>query len=408
MRIRLMSGLVFSLLWVASWATVGQGAEFDAKKLSGLKQAMQKFVAETGVNQVPGMVVAVGSSKGIAHVEAIGNADLAGTQPLGANALYRIASMTKPITAIAVMQQVDAGKLQVDDPVAKYLPEYQGQLLITQREGGKVTLEPPARPITIRDLLTHTSGLPSGYPGGYSNLYMDRNLTLKEAILLQSQHPLDFAPGSKWSYCNAGIDTLGRIVEVVSGESFESYLQKHVFGPLGMVDTTFYPSEEQLKRLAPLYDFKDGKLVAQGYSLLGPTKNAKHPIPAGGLYSTASDLAKLYAVLLQGSKTADFTLVSAKSHEQMTAVQTGDLVCGFTPGMGFGYGFAVVRKPEGVHGMMSAGTYGHGGAFGTQGWCDPKQDLFVILLVQRSGMPNADASPLRAELQRIAVEALKK
>ncbi len=398
-----------ALALVAGLAVSSVGAaEFDKEKLAAIKPRMQKFIAEAGVNQVPGMVVVVGSSKGVALLEAVGSVDIEGTTPLAPDALYRIASMTKPIVAIGVMQLVDAGKVKVDDPVAKYLPEFQGQLLVTKREGSQVTAQPPERPITVRDLLTHTSGMPGGYPSGYSNLYMDRQLTLAEATLLQSQRPLDFAPGSKWSYCNAGIDTLGRIIEVASGESFQDYLQKHVFAPLGMNDTTFFPSPEQLKRLARLYDFKDGKLVAQTYSLLGPTAHAKHPIPAGGLYSTAADLSKLYAFLLQGAQSKDLTLVSKDSLQAMTAVQTGDLVCGFTPGMGFGYGFAVVRKPEGVHSMMSAGTYGHGGAFGTQGWCDPHQDLFVVLLIQRSGMPNADASPLRGELQRLAVEALKK
>lgn len=396
------------LLWLGGVASHLSGADFDAEKLKAIRPAMQKFITEPGVNQVPGMVVAVGSSQGVALLEAIGTSKVDDAAPMPANALFRIASMTKPITAIAIMQLVDAGKLRVEDPVAKYLPEFQGQLLVTKREGEKVTLEPPLRPITLRDLLTHTSGLPGGYPAGYADLYMTRQLTLQEATLLQSQRPLDFAPGSKWSYCNAGIDTLGRIVEVASGEKFEAYLEKHIFAPLGMKETTFYPSAEQLTRLATLYHFQDNHLVAQEYSLLGPTAQAKHPIPAGGLYSTADDLTKLYSFLLKGAKSESFTLVSAKSLAEMTAVQTGNLECGFTQSMGFGFGFAVTRKPDGPHSMLSAGTYGHGGAFGTQGWCDPHKDLFVVLLIQRSGMPNADASPLRSELQRLAVEALKK
>jgi CubicO group peptidase (beta-lactamase class C family) len=314
---------------------------------------------------------------------------------------------------MAVMILQDEGKLSVEDPVETHLPEFKGQLLVEKRDGDQITLTKPPRPITIRDLLTHTSGLPGGFPAGYSELYFTRHLTLKEATLAQSQRPLDFEPGSKWAYCNAGIDTLGRIVEVVSGRPFEDFLKERIFQPLGMNDTAFYPDEKQLARLAGLYGEKDGKLVYADYVLIGPTKDAKHPIPAGGLFSTGADIAKLYQAMLQGgklqdSKLGDKRVLSEAAVKQMTALQTGDLQCGFTPGMGFGFGWAVVKQPEGVHSMLSQGTFGHGGAFGTQGWVDPNQGLFVILLIQRTGLPNADGSELRKELQRIAVEAVKR
>jgi CubicO group peptidase (beta-lactamase class C family) len=142
--------------------------------------------------------------------------------------------------------------------------------------------------------------------------------------------------------------------------------------------------------------------------LIGDPRDARHPIPAGGLFSTGSDLAKLYQVMLRGGTLGNVRFVSEKGMKERTKLQTGDLQCGFTPGMGFGFGWAVVKEPQGVHAMMSPGTYGHGGAFGTQGWLDPQQDLFAILLIQRTGMPNSDASDLRKELQAAAVEALKK
>jgi CubicO group peptidase (beta-lactamase class C family) len=201
---------------------------------------------------------------------------------------------------------------------------------------------------------------------------------------------------------------MGRIIEVVSGQPFEDFLAKRVFEPLGMVDTAFYPDEKQLARLAGLYGQKDGKLVYQDYVLIGPTRGGKHPIPAGGLFSTAGDLAKLYQAMLNGGKLGDARILSEAGVKEMTQVHTGDIQCGFTPGMGFGYGWAVVREPQGVHEMLSAGTFGHGGAFGTQGWIDPKQDLFVILLIQRTGLANGDASDLRGELQRLAVSAVRK
>ena len=378
--------------------------DFDPAKLEAIAPRMQQFVDE---GLVAGAVTVVGNADGIVHHEAVGFQKLEGQQPLSKDSVFRIASMTKPITAMAVMILQDEGKLSVEDPVEKHLPEFKGQMLVEKREGERVILKKPSRPITIRDLLTHTSGLPGGFPAGYSDLYFTRHLTLKEATLAQSQRPLDFEPGSKWAYCNAGIDTLGRIVEVVSGQPFEDFVQSRIFQPLGMSDTTFYPDDKQLARLAGLYGQKDGKLEFADWVLIGPTKDAKHPIPAGGLFSTGGDLAKLYRAMLNGGKAGDKQILSQAAVKQMTALQTGDLDCGFTPGMGFGFGWAVINEPQGVHAMLSKVTYGHGGAFGTQAWIDPDKRLFVILLIQRTGLHNADGSELRRELQAIAVGAIR-
>lgn len=452
----LLTGLICGMACLAvGWASA---AEFDNQKLSVIRDAMQKYVDQ---QVVAGAVTVIGSKEGIASIEAVGQQDIEGKQPMAANSLFRIASMTKPITAMGIMILEQEGKLSVNDPVEKYLPEFAGQKLVYKEtkvvpkpvekatakpaekatakpaekgtakadsqpkakpaqvkpvekaqpkveDAAKATLVDPPRPITIRDLLTHTSGLPGGFPAPNGDLYFKRQLTLKEAVDISAHQPLDFAPGSKWAYCNAGVDTLGRIIEVVSGQSYESFLNTRIFVPLGMTDTTFYPSDDQLKRLAGLYDQKDGKLQPVGYVLLGPTKDAKHPIPAGGLYSTAIDLAKLYQLMLNRGALGAERILTGHSAGEMTKLQTGTLDCGFTPGMGFGYGWAVVRKPQGVHSMLSAGSYGHGGAFGTQAWIDPQRDFFVVLLIQRTGMPNADASDLRRDLQLVAVDALKR
>jgi CubicO group peptidase (beta-lactamase class C family) len=321
--------------------------------------------------------------------------------------------MTKPVTAIGIMILVDEGKLSPDDAVAKYLPEFTGQML---REpsinfgagGGQVVLTTPKRPVKIRDLLTHTSGV-AGYPKGVDDVYTKRNRTLAETALATALQPLTFEPGTKWSYSNSGIDTLGRVIEVASGEGYEAFLQKRVFDPLEMKDTAFYPTKEQLSRLAVTYfKDKDGKLVPSPNALIGLPANAKHPIPAGGLVSCGADLAKLYRMMLNKGELYGKRVLSEKAVAEMTKLQTGDIKTGFVDGMGFGYGWAVVREPKGVTAMLSAGTYGHGGAFGTQGWIDPTQDVFVILLIQRTGLPNADASPMREKLQELAEEAVKK
>jgi CubicO group peptidase (beta-lactamase class C family) len=239
-------------------------------------------------------------------------------------------------------------------------------------------------------------------------VYGKRHLTLAETTKAIAAQPLQFEPGTKWAYCNAGIDTLGRLVEVVSGQSFEAFLQKRVFDPLEMKDTVFYPTPEQVKRLAVTYNKKDGKLVAEPFGLIGLPKEPKHPIPAGGLISNGPDLAKLYRMMLHQGELNGKRVLSGKSVAEMTRTQTGDIKTGFVDGMSFGYGWAVVKEPKGVTAMLSPGSYGHGGAFGTQAWVDPKQDLFVVLLIQRTGLPNADASPMRKTLQELAVGAVKK
>ncbi len=377
-------------------------AELDVKKLEALRPRLEKFVKS---GELAGAVVVVGTSKGVAACEAVGKLRTDGPD-MPKDGLFRIASMTKPITAVGIMILVDEGKLAVTDPVEKHLPEFRGQMLVAERGKERLVLKKPARPITVRDLLTHTSGLPF-YPPGLADVYVKRNRSLAETTLAVSQRPLEFEPGSRWAYCNSGIDVLGRLIEVASGQSYEAFLHKRIFEPLGMKDTVFYPTEEQRKRVAGLYNSKGGKLVPARDTLLGQTRHARHPIPAGGLYSTGADLARFYQMMLSGGELDGKRILSAEGVKTMTQVQTGELKVGFTAGMGFGYGFAVVRKPEGVTSMLSAGSFGHGGAFGTQSWADPKRDLFVILLIQRVGLNNADASEMRRAVQQIAADAVK-
>jgi CubicO group peptidase (beta-lactamase class C family) len=323
------------------------------------------------------------------------------------DALFRIASMTKPITALGIMILVDEGKLAIEDPVEKHLPEFRGQMVVAERGKDTVTLKKPARPITVRDLLTHTSGMPAP-PAGLTDLYTQRNHTLAEAVMAFSQQPLDFEPGSKWSYCNPGIDTLGRIIEVRSGQSYEDFLHQRIFAPLGMKDTAFFPSRQQHQRVATTYGKKDGQLVPRPHALIDLPPGSRYPIPAGGLYSTGTDLAKLYRMMLGKGTLGKTHIVSPEAVERMTTVQTGDLKTGFTPGMGWGLGWCIVREPTGVTAMLSPGSYGHGGAFGTQGWIDPQQDLFIVLLIQRTDLGNSDGSAMRQALQTLAVETLKR
>jgi CubicO group peptidase (beta-lactamase class C family) len=197
-------------------------------------------------------------------------------------------------------------------------------------------------------------------------------------------------------------------VEVIAQQPFDVYLKQSIFHPLGMHDTECFIRPDQRPRIATVYEAKDGKLVEVQRPLIGLELNTKHPMPAGGLVSTATDLAKLYQCLLNEGELNGRRIIKAATLAEMTRTQTGDLITGFVDGMSFGYGFAVVKEPKGVTGMLSAGAYGHGGAFGTQGWLDPKQDLFVIILVARAAMPGGDGHELRRAVQDIAVDAIRK
>jgi CubicO group peptidase (beta-lactamase class C family) len=347
----------------------------------------------------------VGRRGHVVHLEAVGFRDLEARAPLKTDAVFRIASMTKPITGLAVALLEEDGKLRVEDRVEKHLPEFRDQRVIKSKTADTVTLGKPARPITLVDLLTHTSGVPSMPPPGLGDLYEKRNRTLAEAVLAFSQRPLEFEPGSKWSYSNAGIDTAGRVVEAVSGKPFAKFVEDRIFRPLGMTDTSFILPPAKRARLASLYK-REGDRLAPTSSFLGG-ESGVYPLPAGGLFSTAPDLARLYQMLLDRGAARGRAIARAETIEKATRVHSGDLETGFVPGMGFGLGCGVVKQPQGITEMLSPGSFGHGGAFGTQGWIDPGKQMYFILLIQRVGIRNADGSDLRRALQELAVAAIR-
>jgi CubicO group peptidase (beta-lactamase class C family) len=393
---------VLPLLLIVTTALAGASSHprpgLNTAKLAEISQRMEQFVAS---NQISGAVTLVARHDEVIALEAVGESDLATHRKMRTDDLFWVASMTKPITAVAVLMLQDEGKLSVNDPVSKHLPEFRSQWLIDSKSSNEMKLVKSPRAITIRDLLTHTSGLGDvSAPRG--------DCSLAELVMAYSQAPLNFAPGTKWSYCNSGINTLGRIVEVASGMSFAEFLQKRIFDPLDMDDTTFWPSARQAKRLAKSYQpGTNGLDVAEIFFMKGPiSSRARTAFPSGGLFSTAEDMARFYQMMLNRGTWRGNRLLSEKSVAEMTRTQTGDLKTGFTDGASFGYGFSVVKEPQGVTKMLSPGTFGHGGAYGTQSWADPKSDLIMILMIQRAKLPNADASPMREALQAIAASAV--
>lgn len=338
-------------------------------------------------HEVPGAVTVVVNAKRVIHLEAIGHADPAGKAPLRTDAMFWIASMTKPITATAILQLQEAGKLSIDDLASKYIPEY---AKLKTKEGKPV-------PITLRHLLTHTSGLAEANPTESKGAK-----TLADVIPVFASKPVLFEPGTKWLYSQSGINSLGRIVEIVSGQPFEAYLEKNIFEPLKMKDTTFYPTEQQASRLVTPAKFENGGLTEASFSILGglaPTSRERYPSASGGLFSTAPDYARYARMLLNEGTLEGERILKPESVLLMRTIATGTLPAGFIPGHGWGLGVGVVREPRGITRMLSAGTFGHGGAYGTQAWIDPVKGEAYILMIQRSNFQNNDDSPVRLAFQ---------
>lgn len=355
----------------------------DTPEIPEVSRRMRSFV---DAGEIAGAVTLVAEPDKLVHLSAVGMADIGTRKAMTADAVFWIASMSKPVTATAVMMMRDEGKLSVDDPVSKYLPEFAG---LKDSEGREVG-------ITIRQCLTHSSGLSEVTAEESENVS-----TLAELMPLIAAKPVKFTPGSKWEYCQSSINTAARIVEVVSGQSFPDFLEKRLFAPLGMSDTTFYPNEAQIKRLASSYRRADGRLEKVGVTFLGGkplSDRNRYPRANGGLFSTAGDYAKFARMILNGGELDGRRYLGAESVKLMTTVQSGDLKTGFTPGNGWG----LIREPQGVSAPLSPGTFGHGGAFGTQAWIDPVKKRFHLLLVQRADFPNADASDVRKAFHEAA------
>lgn len=360
----------------------------DPPTIEGIGDRMQHYVDE---HEIAGAVNLVATRDGIVHFSSTGLADIESGREMQPDAIFWIASMTKPITGTAVMMLHEQGLLSIDDPVSKYIPEF----------GSLRTADGAPAAITIKHLLTHTAGL--------TEISADQSrgiTTLEDAIPLYLAQPAQFEPGTRWVYSQSGINTAGRIVEIVSGQSFDEYIDEHIFQPLGMIDTEFYLSEEQASRLATSYRrTEDGELEPTEVSVLWgkePTSRDRFPLANGGLFSTAHDYARFCMMILNGGELDGARILQPETIDLMVSNHSGDLETGFTPGNCWGIGWCVVREPQGVSEMLSPGTCGHGGAYGTQAWIDRDAGRVFILMVQRANFPNADNSDVRREFQGIA------
>ena len=338
------------------------------------QNSLQPFIEN---HAMAGAVTLVADRDKVLSVETAGYADIAGKKEMRPDSLFWIASMSKPITATAFMMLVDEGKINIDDPVEKYLPEFKGQWLAAEQDNNHILLKKPAHPITIKNILTHTSGMPAASAMEKPTLDL---LRLRDAVRSYAMTPLVFQPDSEYRYANSGINTAGRIIEVVSGIPYEQFLQDRLFAPLGMKDTTFWPDEQQLARLAKSYKPTADKMNLEETvvdQLRYPLNDStRQPMPAGGLFSTAGDLARFCQMILRGGELNGKRYLSEAAVKQMTSVQTGDLK------QAYGFGWSVISKaaPDG----RVAGSFGHGGAYKTAMWIDPGHGLIMILLRQHA------------------------
>jgi CubicO group peptidase (beta-lactamase class C family) len=381
---------LFCLAASAALAISTPDAVQPAGRFGLVAPRMQQFV---DAGEAAGIVTLVATSDTVLHLSAVGKTDRAGDRRMKPDDIFWIASMTKPITAVAVALLVDDATLAFDDKVERYLPEFAGLQL--KDDSGQ--LVKPARAITLRDVLTHTSGM--------SDVNRrDPHLTLEQTSRRIAQEPLIFQPGSRWSYSTAGIDVIGRVVEVASGMPFDRFLQKRVFDPLGMKDTSFWIDRGKYARWAHPYQWvaEEHTLRETAISFMYGTEvtdRQRPPLGGAGLFSTAGDIARFYQMMLSKGQANGRRLLEPGTVVELTRKQTGDLRA--RPGMPWGLGFCLVEDPTAIeaNGILSAGSFGHGGAYSTQSWADPAKNLIWVLMFERTGKGNPDNSDIRIAFQ---------
>lgn len=349
-----------------------------------IAHALQPFVDG---HRLAGAVVLVADRNRILDLEAVGFADVAVRKCMQKDSLFWIASQSKSVTAAALMMLVDEGKVKLDDPVRKYLPEFAGVLVEPGQKNDHSPPHRPSHPITIREILSHTSGL--RFLNAKDKMVID-SAPLAESVQHDLLEPLLFEPGSGYKYSNEGIDAAGLIIQVVSGMPYETFLQQRLFTPLEMKDTTFFPSAAQVARLAKSYKpdaaksgLEETRIKYLQYPLDAP---GRYPAPGGGLFSTAADVARFCQMLLNGGVYRQRRYLSEASIAELTKKQTGERI----------------RESYGLGFSVGAATYGHGGANSTNMSVDTRRGIVTVFMVQHAGFPG-DVKQMHSALAK-AVE----
>lgn len=405
-------------------------AGLSPERLQRVDRFLQSSYIDTG--KIPGALTLIYRRGEIAHFSALGMAHVEESVPVREDTIFRIFSMTKPITSVAFMQLVEQGLVNLDDPVHKYIPEWQGLAVYKAGLHGAFQTTPTDRPMLILDLLRHTSGLTYGFQqstnvdAAYRKVgigELERHGTLEEMVQKLAEMPLDFSPGTAWNY-SVSTDVLGYLVGVISGISFDEYLRTHIFNPLGMVDTDFFVRPGDESRLAACY--ASGAMGPPStesgpprmFLIDGPEGSMYRRPPTmlsggGGLVSTASDYLQFCRMLLSGGSLGGVQLLSPRTIEMMTmnhlpgnqdlpSLSRSLFSEAAFNGVGFGLGFSVIIDPAQMPVPASNGTYSWGGAASTYFWIDPREELIGIFMTQL--LPSS-TYPIRRELSTLVYSA---
>jgi CubicO group peptidase (beta-lactamase class C family) len=384
------------------------------KRLKRITDKMQQHIDQ---GNVAGTITLVARRGQVAHYEIQGLRDVAAGRPMSEDTLFRIYSMTKPITSLAVLMLYEAGHFHLTDPVANFIPAFADLKVYAGPDFTGFRVEALQRAVTIRDLLTHTAGLSYGWFDDVpvEALYrertlMDSELSLAEAVQRLCEMPLLYQPGTAWRY-SVATDVLGYLVEVVSGQPFAQFLSEHIFAPLGMSETAFFVPEEKMARFAALYEPAEGG----GIQLMSPDMSNRFVKPprnvsgGGGLVSTMGDYLRFGQMLLNQGSLDGTRLVSRKTIELMTANHLALALMPIkigpnpSPGYGFGLGVRVLVDPAQAQWLGSAGEYGWGGLASTYFFIDPREAMLGILMTQ---LVPREAHPIRNDFRTMAYQAI--
>jgi len=396
--------------------TLPENVGVSSERINNLNSVLQNYVDD---NSISGAVALVARKNKIVFFDAVGKSDIEKNKVMEKDAIFRIASQSKAIISVGVMILQEQGRLLISDELGDYIPEFKKTNVEELNKEGGYEIVDAKRPITIRDLLTHTSGIGYGYglskdlweeakiQGWY---FADRNEPILETVKRIASLPFEAHPGEKFVY-GYNTDILGAVIEVISGQSLETFLQNRILTPLGMNDTHFYLPKSKVSRLATVYSSGDygivkapvdGTMVSQGAYVKGPRKSFSG---GAGFLSTALDYAKFLQMMLNGGKFDGKRIISRKSIELMTTDHLDQATFEWTKGTGFGLGFSVLTNLglRGEYGTL--GEYGWGGAYHSSYWVDPKEELLVVYLTQLIPAKKInDHGKLRAQVYQSLVD----
>lgn len=376
---------------ICGMALAARAEQVPVDSPQGIAKSLLPFVEQ---HALAGAVTVVVNKDKVLSIETVGYADIAKRKPMREDSIFWIASMTKAITGAAVMMLVDEGKIDLDAPVEKYLPEFKGQMVIVERNDERMVLKKPARPVTVRNMLSHTSGM--AFKSGVEEPTLDM-LPLETVVRSYAMSPLLHEPDSKYLYSNEGINTAGRVIEVASGMSYEEFMNARLFYPLGMKDTGFWLTKKQAGRVAKTYKpnaAKSGLEESRTQFLHYPLDEPRRqPMPGGGLFSTGHDVARFCQMILNGGELDGRRYLSGRAITEMTKRQTQA-----TLKESYGLGWAV----------QGNGEFGHGGALATNMTIHKEKGLATIYLVQHQGYAGPDGGKILPAFRKAALEKFGK